>query len=186
MIGPTLRAGLSGRRLYPVTCQSARAQPIMRLEPTSWSPSKLGHHLAAHPPARYTINMTDEGKFKIVDEHFWFTATTLGFNAFIISSNSVHDYHWQIRIISTFISLFALFLIIHRSAAHANKIEGVYPQDIASLPQKDRTWRHKLSETLCHFKVVVKHIPFVICEFSGSLFYCLLVTISCVGVWFLI
>ena len=53
-IGPTLRAGLSGRRLYPSAVQSARARPITRMESTRMCLSKLGHHLAAHPPARST------------------------------------------------------------------------------------------------------------------------------------
>ena len=42
-IGPTLRAGLSFRRLYPSACQAAQAQPIMRIEPTRMRPSKLDH-----------------------------------------------------------------------------------------------------------------------------------------------
>jgi hypothetical protein len=54
-LNSTVRAdasrGPNGRRLYPSACQSARAQPNNRLEPTRMSPSKLDSRLAAQPPA---------------------------------------------------------------------------------------------------------------------------------------
>jgi hypothetical protein len=58
-IGPTLGAGLLGRRLYThPLCSPREARPIQRSEPTIPWPSKLDHGLAAHPPHRYLKSLT--------------------------------------------------------------------------------------------------------------------------------
>ncbi|MEA3367181.1 MAG: hypothetical protein U9R68_03595, partial [Planctomycetota bacterium] len=65
-------------------------------------------------------------KGNIIREHFWFTATTIAVNAFIMSAD--HLQPRQIlgaRIFSTVISVFTVFLIVHRSAVYAGKIH--YP-----------------------------------------------------------
>ena len=116
---------------------------------------------------------------KIVDEHFWITATTLAFNAFVMGADEKIAQLYRL-LASMIISIFAIFLVIHRSAAHANKIN--YPSKIRSLDEKDKSFRHKLVETRVHIKVVIKHIPFVLCELSGALFYILLIVISFLGV----
>jgi hypothetical protein len=127
----------------------------------------------------YLGNIMSENNSKLVDEHFWITATTLAFNAFIISAEIKSDSLYKI-LASSIVSVFAIFLIIHRSAAHANKIE--YPHDVKSIAEKDKSCKHKLVESWAHIKIVIKHIPFVICELSGALFYIVLIVLSFMGV----
>jgi hypothetical protein len=122
------------------------------------------------------------GKDKIVDEHFWITATTLGVNGFIISSNCNCFAPPLLRAVSIVISLYAGFLIIHRSAAHADKIS--IPKELASIPEKDKSFLHKGLETIVHVMLIPRHLLFVVFEFSGAFFYLLLVIISCAGVLF--
>lgn len=123
--------------------------------------------------------MADKGN--IVREHFWFTATTIAVNAFIMSAGLQPLQILWARIFSTVISGFAVFLIVHRSAAHADKLR--YPDYLDQIPESEKQFWHKARQTWCHFKLFPKHVPFVICEFGGALFYLLLVVASCVGVW---
>jgi hypothetical protein len=120
-------------------------------------------------------------KEKIVDEHFWFTATTLAVNGYLIATNTPPQYNALTKITSTLISLYAIFLIIHRSAALADKIQ--MPESIRRIPERDKSFIHKGKETWVHIKLVPKHLVFVIFEFSGAFFYLLLVLVSCVAVW---
>jgi len=123
-------------------------------------------------------------KDKIVDEHFWFTATTLAVNGYLLSSDIISKYNLSAKIISSFISLYAIFLIIHRSAAHADKIH--MPESLKNIPESEKTFIHKGKETWIHFKLIPEHILFVIFEFSGTLFYLILVLFSCIAVWIII
>lgn len=123
-------------------------------------------------------------KDKIVDEHFWFTATTLAVNAFLISTNTIQRYAISLKAISTVISLFAIFLIVHRSAAHADKIR--MPRGLKRIPERSKTSIHKAKETWVFLKLFPKHLLFVICEFSGALFYLILVLGSCIAVWLML
>lgn len=112
----------------------------------------------------------------IIDQQFWFTATIMGVNGFLISYSSNIVYTKFTLIWITFMNLYTLFLIIHRAASHADKIK--IPTKILQKPQGERTPFDKAIETIYHFKACIKHIPFMIAEFSGSLFYSLLVITS--------
>lgn len=112
----------------------------------------------------------------IVDQHFWFTATMLGINGWLISSGDKIAFSTFTLIWITFLNGYAMFLIIHRAAYHADKV--AYPEKLTNKPQSERNFRDKLSETLINIKITIKHIPFMIAEFSGSLFYTLLVLTS--------
>ena len=120
-------------------------------------------------------------KSRILDEHFWFTATTLAVNISLFTTNNLNQHIILTKIASTIVSLYATFLIIHRSAAHADKIR--MPESLQRIPEANKTFIHKAMETWVHFKLVPKHFLFVIFEFSGSLFYIILLVLSCIAVW---
>lgn len=117
----------------------------------------------------------------IVEEHFWFTATVLAVNGFIISTESDLIQTLFAPIFSTFISCYAIFLVVHRSSAHADKIK--LPDNLAKLPESQKTFLDKGRETLCHLKIFPRHFLFVVFEFSGALFYTVLIISSCIAVW---
>lgn len=123
--------------------------------------------------------MNDPGK--TLDEHFWFTATTVGVNAFLMSSAIQPKYGAIVIGLSTVVSVYAIFLIVHRSAIHAGKVK--LPQDLKELPESEKTATHKARETWHHMRIVPRHLVFVVCEMSGALFYLILVMTSCIGVW---
>ena len=112
----------------------------------------------------------------IVDQHFWFTATMLGINGWLTSSSDKIVFSAFTLVWITFLNIYAIFLIIHRAAYHADKV--IYPENLSNKPQSEKNVRDKLSETFINVKITLNHIPFVIAEFSGSLFYVLLVLTS--------
>jgi hypothetical protein len=118
----------------------------------------------------------------ILNEHFWFTATTLAVNAFLISATIQGKYSFAARVaVSTLISVYAAYLIVQRSAGAAGKIR--FPEDLMKIPADQKTFRHKSRETWHTLRIVPSHLLFVVCELSGSFFYLLLVLASCVAVW---
>lgn len=118
---------------------------------------------------------------KIVDEHFWFTAITLGFNTFIIDKLETKlDNKWTI--FSAFvINVYAVFLILHRAAAQADRLK--YPKWLEEMDENKKRFYHKGLESLIHLWISIKMIPFVICELSGALFYILLILVSFFGIF---
>jgi hypothetical protein len=52
------------------------------------------------------------------------------------------------------------------------------------VPNRERTWRHKAREARYRARAVVPHMWWVVCEFSGSFFYLLVVIGSSAAVWF--
>lgn len=125
--------------------------------------------------------MGDTGN-NILKEHFWFTATTLAVNGFLMSATIQAKYSFAARVaVSTLISVYAAYLIVQRSAAAAGKIKS--PEDLEKIPADQKTFLHKARETWHSLKIVPSHLLFVVCELSGSFFYLLLVLASCVGVW---
>jgi len=121
-------------------------------------------------------------KERIPDEHFWFSAITLSLNAFLIS----HAQQWRIDVFPAlwvgFLNLYALYLVVHRAASHAGKL--VTPTALLDRPQRDRTYQDKWTETKCNLHTVLSHVPFVICEGSGALFYILCIVTSYFAVLF--
>jgi hypothetical protein len=92
-----------------------------------------------------------------------------------------------VKLVSLGISLYAVFLVLQRSA----DAEGEFKEPIEDVPgeasesvverrtaRRERKWR----ETKRNLDVVWHHIPFVLREASGALFYVLLILVSCVGV----
>lgn len=118
----------------------------------------------------------EENRKTIITQHFWFTATTMGVNGFLISNYEKITYSHFTLFWITFINLYAMFLIIHRAAYHAGK--NKLPAKLTKKPQSQRGFVDKLKETIFHFKIAAQHIPFIIGEFSGTLFYILLVITS--------
>lgn len=117
----------------------------------------------------------------VLREQLWFTATTLGVNALLMSDAAQDGHLVAARIASTVISLYAAYLIIQRSAGAAGKIK--LPKDLEQVGADQRNWRHKARETWCRFRVIPAHFLWVVFEFSGSFFYLLLVLGSCGAVW---
>lgn len=118
---------------------------------------------------------------RIVEEHFWFTATTLAVNAFLVTSEAAASWGWLTVGFSTVASAYAAFLILHRSAAHAGRLR--YPAPINQLSEAQKNGWHKAQETWCHLRVVPSQLLFVLGECSGALFYLVLVVASCAAVW---
>ena len=114
------------------------------------------------------------------DEQFWFTLTALTVNGFAISSLSLHPR--LVRLNVTIVSLYAIFLIVHRSADYIQGII-VYPEAEGTTEEKERSWRYKWQQTKVHLGVFFPHLWWVICEFSGSFFYITLLLLSLLAVW---
>lgn len=124
--------------------------------------------------------MADTGT-NILQEHLWFTATTLAVNGFLMSEAIQNKHSCAARAVSTVVSAYAAYLIVQRSAAAADKIK--LPEDLKNIKPDQSTFRHKVRETWYNVKIVPSHFLFVVCELSGAFFYLLLVLASCSGVW---
>lgn len=117
-----------------------------------------------------------EVRNRIIDQQFWFTATTMSVNGFLVSmcdkvNFSTFTFWWI-----TFINFYAIYLLIQRGASHAYKT-GLPPK-LTIKPPSERGFLDKLKETVFYFKISFNHIPYIIGEFSGTLFYILLVLSS--------
>ncbi|MEX0995827.1 MAG: hypothetical protein WDZ45_02115 [Flavobacteriaceae bacterium] len=120
-----------------------------------------------------------ESRNKIIDQHFWFTATALGLNGYLISGSEKIDYSLFTVIWISFLNLYICFLIIQRSAYHAGKIKT--PKKIKKKSQSERDFIDKFKETQVNIITSIKHIPFITAEFSGTLLYLLLVITGYIG-----
>lgn len=114
----------------------------------------------------------------VLQEQLWFAGTTLVVNGLLLSEAAQHYHPVVARGASTLISIYAAYLILERSAEAA----GTLPPD-ESPKEAERAWRRKKSETWRRFKVMPAQFLFVVSEFSGSLFYLLIVLGSCLAVW---
>jgi hypothetical protein len=121
-----------------------------------------------------------DGKNRIVDEHFWFTAITLTFNAFAVDKFKDEINSNLIFIASSIISFYAIFLILERAATYSGRIK--YPKWLEKIEENKKMFYHKGFETLLNIWISIKMIPMVIFEFSGAFFYILLVVFSYLGV----
>jgi len=119
----------------------------------------------------------------VLQEQLWFTATTLGVNALLMSDTAQRRHWLAARIVSTVISVYAAYLILERSAGTAGKIK--LPADLVEQIKDaaQTTYQHKARETWYRIKAIPSHFIWVACEFSGSFFYLWLVLGSCGAVW---
>lgn len=115
----------------------------------------------------------------VLQEHFWFTATVLAVNGFLMS-DAPPDYSVAVAVVSTLVSLYGAYLIVERSAAVAGKIN--LPEELERMPTREKTWREKWRETQYKLRIAGSHVPFVVCELSGAFFYLVLVVFSWLGV----
>lgn len=121
----------------------------------------------------------NQNRDKIIDQHFWFTVTAMSLNGYLISNCDKVVYSLFTIIWISFLNLYICFLIIQRSAYHAGKIRT--PENIKKKPQFERNFIDKIKETGINIKTSIKHIPFIVGEFSGSLLFLLLVITSYIG-----
>lgn len=114
---------------------------------------------------------------KIIDEHFWFTATTIGFN-FVVLDKIVGKVDFnQFFPVILFINLYAIYLILHRAAAYAQRLVPA-----SSKFEGAKTYADKFKETQNNVWSAIKMLPMVVVEFSGSLFYIILIVASFSGI----
>ena len=119
---------------------------------------------------------------RTLDEHFWFTATTLGFNAFVISSVQGTNQRGLLIIASSVISLLAIFLIVDRFGSHAQRLQ--LPDRLKDIPFAKYSFKDVAAFTFFRFTRFFPNLLFAIVECSGSLFYIMLVMASWLAVLF--
>lgn len=95
-----------------------------------------------------------------------------------------------VKLFSLGISVYAAFLVLQRSATAEhefdkpeNKVDELPGEKSESIAEwraarRARVWQ----ETRRNLRVVRHHIPFVLREWSGALFYVLLIVVSCFAV----
>jgi hypothetical protein len=118
---------------------------------------------------------------KILDEHFWFTAITLGFNTFIIDKLDTKLNNNWIIIAAFIINIYAIFLILHRAAAHSDRLK--LPIWLEDMDENKKSFYHKGVESLFNLWTSIKMIPIVIFELSGAFFFILLIIFSFLGIF---
>ena len=119
---------------------------------------------------------------RVLDEHFWFTATTLGFNAFVISSDQWTNHRNLMIIASSIISFLAIFLIVDRFGVSAQRLR--LPDRFKDVPFEKYSLKDVGTFTFCRIKRFFPNLLFAIVECSGSLFYIILVAASWLAVFF--
>jgi len=124
-----------------------------------------------------------DGKNRIIDEHFWFTAITVAFNSFILEKFSDKLDSPLITTSAIIINSYAIFLILHRAAADSDRLK--YPKWIEKMEENRKKFYHKGLESVINIWISIKMIPVVIFELSGAFFYILLILISFLGIFLL-
>lgn len=123
--------------------------------------------------------MADQDE-NVLKEHFWFTATTVTMNGFLLNGIQAITYGFLVKLLSLIVSAFAAYLVIERAASKESEDKELWPdlKDVPGEKKRDRKWR----EAQRKFHAVLLYTPVVVSEASGSLFYLLLIGASCVGV----
>lgn len=114
---------------------------------------------------------------KIVDEHFWFTATTLGVNGFLISTEHFSVHPAAPILCSLLISAYAAILVVGRAAIYAELHKFQAPSDCVDPVALRR------AETRYRLRRLPEDFTFVVAELSGAFFYFLLILLSFIGVF---
>lgn len=111
-----------------------------------------------------------------LQEQFWFAATTVAFNGFILARliAAPEDLRCTLKIGSSFISFLAFFLVVQRGG---NKD---YDPGSSSCPGRIRK---KLHETWFNIALFPKRLIFLLCESSGSLLYMSFIFVSWLAVF---
>jgi hypothetical protein len=122
---------------------------------------------------------TDDEKIKLEkrkhqrDEQFWFTATTLTFNGFLMTKAEIPSSYSVVA--SLVVSLYAVHLILNRWLAAADLMPKPPSGHLKSLNTIwKKTWNELSAECL--------YLPFALCELSGGFFYVVFIVISFIGV----
>ena len=127
--------------------------------------------------------MDDNQRKNIIDEHFWFTATILGVNVSILGLEKIMFPQSITVVVVAFLNAFAFHLILDRSSAYARG-NGLNEEGKPHIDFK-QSYRIVLAErfklTFWEFKNSLKLIPFLFVEMGSSLFYLLLVVVSCIA-----
>ncbi|MBK7149500.1 MAG: hypothetical protein IPH78_11950 [Bacteroidetes bacterium] len=132
--------------------------------------------------------LSPDEKKAIVDEQFWFTATTVGLNSLVISSSDKIHLNLFMVLIFGLLSLFAFILVLNRAAKYASyngykQLEGYPGCSYDGGFSKVLLMRMKL--TWWEIKGAIRYLPFAIVEFSGCLFYLSLIVCSYIGLFYL-
>lgn len=106
------------------------------------------------------------------DEQFWFTAAVVGFNAVVLDKLS--GCFWVFA--SGFISLFGIYILLTRWVTAAGR-QPPNPPEVKSASATERA-RYTVRELLQS----LQSIPYVVAEFSGTLFYLLVIGLTFVAV----
>ena len=115
-----------------------------------------------------------ENKANIINEHLWFTLTTITVNGYIIFLEGKHGISTITLVIgSIIVSLFALYLILDRAIFYYN-----YNQTEGSTKKK----YYYNPESILRFNPFAAMEFVFLREFSGAAFYFILVLFSCIGV----
>ena len=88
-----------------------------------------------------------------LQEHHWFTATTVVMNGFLLNGMQAVSYPCLLKLLATVVSAFAAYLVLERSA-FAAKRNLVPPDDPGRRPPRGAS---KQRETVFKFKTVLRH-----------------------------
>ena len=115
----------------------------------------------------------------IRDEQFWFTAAVVGFNTVVMKTDVSALPPCFLLVVSTVVSVFGLHLILSRWVRDA--VDG---GRITAPPFNNKTAKacQRARYTLWEFRAYLKDFGYVIAEFSGTLFYVLLILATFIGV----
>jgi hypothetical protein len=113
-----------------------------------------------------------EGRSNYRDEQFWFTAAVVGFNAVMLDKMSGRFSVCA----SAFVSLFGMYIVLTRwvTAAGRQPQNPPEPKSASSIQRARYTVRE--------LGTAWKSLPYVVAEFSGSLFYLLIIGLTFGGV----
>ncbi len=108
------------------------------------------------------------------DEQFWFTASTVSFNGFLLVQAEIPAGFAVIA--ATLISLFSGYLVVSRwvTVAEIPLPKAPEPGETTALGRAQYTWQLAV--------VSAKSLPYVVAEMSGTAFYLLLIMIGFIGV----
>lgn len=110
------------------------------------------------------------------DEQFWFTASTVSFNGFLLVQAEVPAGFAVIA--ATLVSLFASYLVVSRWVA----VAGLEPKNEPNLRDGKTKVLGRAQYTWQLAIVSARSLPYVVAEMSGTAFYLLLITIGFIGV----